>query len=220
MKNFSFSFETLETFSNSDPYSFVPAHCRNLFEELKRKEKELRFPAVKNDVGSMLGFLLSLTEGKRVFEMGSGYGHSSFWYFAANEASLEKVVLTEKREDLLDVFDSLPWPVSWKERMEYHQGDAFEKLASEEGEFDLFLVDGVKADYKRFVEAAAAKLSRKGILAIDNSFWRGSFLRPELRAKKKTAEKMHELHAWIKQRKDLCAVFVPYNDGLTLLKKK
>lgn len=220
MKNFSFSFEALETFSNSDPYSCVPAHCRNLFSELKRRERELRFPAIKNDVGSMLGFLLSLTEGKRVFEMGSGYGQSAFWYFAGNEASLERVVLTEKRQDLLSVFEALPWPMSWKQRMVYHQGDAFEKLRSEEGEFDLFLVDGVKADYKKFVEAAVPKLSAKGLIAIDNSYWRGSFLNPELRTRKQSAANIHELHSWIKGQSGLSAVFVPYTDGLTLLKKK
>ena len=143
-----------------------------------------------------------------------------FWYFAANESSLEKVILTEKREDLLKVFNALPWPVSWKQRMEYHQGDAFEKLSVEEEDFDLFLVDGVKADYKKFVEAAAPKLSAKGLIAIDNSFWRGSFLNPELRIKKKSAANIYELHAWIKAQTDLSAVFVPYTDGLTLLKKR
>lgn len=220
VKDHSFSLDKLTTFSNSDPYFFIPRHCLGLFEELVRQEKRLRFPALSNDVGSLLAFLTGLNRTKRVFEMGSGYGHSAFWYFIGAGAGLEKVVLTEKRKDLLPVFNALPWPVNWKNRMDYWQGDAFEKLERESGPFDLFLVDGVKADYKKFVELALPKLSRNGLIAIDNSYWRGSFLDPETRAKKASAEKVHELHQWIGKHQEIEAVFIPFLDGLTLVRKR
>ncbi|MCO4755183.1 MAG: hypothetical protein KC478_11930, partial [Bacteriovoracaceae bacterium] len=128
MKDFKFSFEQLVQFSNSDPYSFVPEHLQFLLEQLQYQEKTLNFPAINNDVGELLAFFLGGQSPKKIFEMGSGYGHSAFWYFVGAHASLEEVVLTEKRTDLKDVFDSLPWPMNWKNRMSYVQGDAFEEL--------------------------------------------------------------------------------------------
>lgn len=180
----------------------------------------MRFPAVNNDVGSMLAFLMGMLKPKTIFEMGSGYGHSAFWYFVGASSSLEKVVLTEKREDLKEVFEELPWPVNWKRKMDYHQGDAFEKLSAQDGLFDFFLVDGVKGDYLSFLQAALPKLSPKGVIAIDNSYWRGSFLRKQVRERKASAAKVYELHRWIEAQRDYQAVFIPYVDGLTLIRRR
>lgn len=219
MKDHSFSYEELSRFSNSDPYNFVPTHLRSLLRELKHHEKELNFPAIHNDVGQLLAFFLSGRRPKRIFEMGSGYGHSAFWYFVGAQDSLEEVVLTEKRSDLEKVFDNLSWPTNWKNRMNYIQGDAFESLQNVDGLVDLFLVDGVKADYLKFIKLALPKLSGDGLIAIDNSYWRGSFLRESVRAKKKSAQNIFELHNWIRKQKDLKAIFVPFLDGLTLIQK-
>ncbi|MEX0798616.1 MAG: class I SAM-dependent methyltransferase [Bacteriovoracaceae bacterium] len=219
MKNYPFSFDQLSKFSNSDPYSFIPAHLRQLKEDLDLRQRQLRFPAIQNDVGSFLAFFLTTLAPKRVFEMGSGYGHSAFWHFVGANHSLERVVLTEKREDLKDVYNALAWPLNWKNRMDYWQGDAFEKLSKERESFDFFLVDGIKADYLDFIQAALKRLSPLGIIAVDNSFWRGSFLNSTIRDRKKSAQKVFEMHEWIKGRQDLQAVFAPFMDGLTLIRK-
>lgn len=221
MKDYKFSFDVLNKFSNSDPYHFIPGHYQSLFERLEHFEKTLNFPAIKRDVGSLLAFLMPMLGAQRVFEMGSGYGHSAFWYFigAKEGLNLEEVVLTEKRSDLLEVFEALPWPQNWKRRMSYYQGDAFERLEMDQGVFDLFLVDGVKGDYKKFVEKALPRLSDNGLIAIDNSYWRGSFLNANLRESKKSAANIYELHEWIKNHPKIEAIFLPFADGLSLIRK-
>ena len=219
MKDFPFSLDRLSNFSNSDPYSFIPPHLRSLKQELEFFQKELSFPALHDDVGSLIAFFLGCSKPKKVFEMGSGYGHSAFWHFIGSSETVERVVLTEKRDDLKKVFDQVSWPVNWKRRIEYWQGDAFERLEKEEGKVDFFLVDGVKADYLEFIKKASRKLSKGGLIAVDNSFWRGSFLDQEVRSRKKSAAKVHEMHQWIKSQHELEAVFVPFVDGLTLLRR-
>lgn len=219
MKNFPFSFDRLKNFSESDPYQFVPALHQGLYEELERRSRGLNFPSIKKDVGSLISFFISYSAPKRIFEMGSGYGHSAYWYFVGSPESVVEVVLTEKREDLKEVFDGLPWPINWKNRMNYIQGDAFEALEKADGEFDFFLIDGVKGDYLKFLKSCVPKLSKGGLIAIDNSFWRGSFLKKELREKKASARGVAELHEYIREQKELASIFVPFSDGLTLLKK-
>ncbi|MCO4755508.1 MAG: hypothetical protein KC478_13585, partial [Bacteriovoracaceae bacterium] len=66
---------------------------------------------------------------------------------------------------------------------------------------------------------ALPKLASNGIIAIDNSYWRGSFLNKDLREKKKSASNVFEMHEWIKNQKDLKAIFVPFLDGLTLIRR-
>ncbi len=219
MKNFPFSFEKLRGFSESDPYSFIPGRYQGLYEELERKASSLNFPAIQSDVGALLSFLMSFTGPKRIFEMGSGYGHSAFWYFLGAFETIEEVTLTEKRSDLQSVFNGISWPLNWKNRMTYNQGDAFEALDHSSGEFDFFLIDGVKGDYLSFLEACLPKLSSNGFVAIDNSFWRGSFLDKSFRENKKSARNIGELHDFIKERKNLTSVFVPFADGLSLIRK-
>ena len=53
----------------------------------------------------------------------------------------------------------------------------------------------------------------------NNSYWRGSFLRESVRVKKKSAQNIFELHTWIRNQKNLKAIFVPFLDGLTLIQK-
>jgi predicted O-methyltransferase YrrM len=217
MRNFQFNANTLFDFSESAPYSKGSDELLCALNELKSK---YHFPAVNNDVGAFLSFITSSVKAKTIFEMGSGYGHSAYWYFQGQNTELEKIYLTEKREDLAFEFNSLPWPKNWKNKLEYFQGDAFEKFNTIEHELDFILIDGVKAQYLDFLELCIGKLSKSGIIAIDNSYWRGSFLDEELSETKESAKKIKELHRWIADNSKVSACFLPFRDGLSLIQKR
>lgn len=219
MKDYPFNFDTLFDFSNSLPYGGANSEHTELFQQLNQLKEKYNFPAVNNDIGSMLSFLVQLKQPKVIFEMGSGYGHSAFWYHMAASEVLERIYLTERREDLSSEFETLPWPESFKEKMQYHQGDAFDKLAEIES-VDFVLIDGQKSDYLRFFKELDSKLCKGGLVAIDNSFWRGSFLDPDLVATKKSARDVAKLHEYLAQNNNYQKLFIPFKDGLTLLIKK
>lgn len=191
-----------------------------LLKTLEQYEKELNFPAVKKDVGSLLNFLTSFTSPKNIFEFGSGYGHSAFWYLQANAQSIESIHLTEKRDDLEEVFETLPWPKHWREKLCYHQGDAFESLESldEKLLFDLVLVDGVKAQYQTFLKTIHSRLSQNSIVVVDNCFWKGRFL-DDKELHKTSPKAIKELHEWLKKQELYRVSFLPISDGIFLLKK-
>jgi predicted O-methyltransferase YrrM len=218
MRDYEFNYNTLYEFSNSDPYENVDESLSELFNDLNTHQKNLNFPAINNDVGSFLQVMLGMWAPKRIFEMGSGYGHSAFWFLSGDEDFLEKIYLTERRTDLESIFHSLPWPKSWKEKIEYHQADAFEVLKTVE-DIDLALIDGVKSDYLKCLKVFESKMIKGGIVLIDNSYWRGSFLSEEVCKEKDSAQKIKELHEYIKQSKTWKSTFVPFKDGLTILKK-
>lgn len=217
MQNYPFNFETLFSFSNSNPYVVFDEKKQRLFEQLNILKEKYHFPAITNDVGSLISFLVGLTRPQNIFEMGSGYGHSCFWYFIKENNFIQNIYLTEKRDDLIQEFNSLPWSEDQRQKISYFQGDAFEKLAKVES-LDFVLIDGVKADYLNFLDACFEKLNSNAIVLIDNSFWRGSFL-DENMLQKKSALHIKQLHDYLKQNTQFTSVFLPYRDGVSLLRK-
>ena len=102
--------------------------------------------------------------------------------------------------------------------LHYYNADAFEVLESV-NRVDLALIDGVKANYLDFLKAVYPKMKEGSIVLIDNSFWRGSFLDSESLLKKESARKIAQLHDYIKNSRDWSAIFIPYLDGLSILRK-
>lgn len=219
MRDYPFSFDQLNRFSAKLPYSYTSSEAiKLLHQELKTLEKELNFPAIRDDIGQMVNFIFKWIRPKEIFEFGSGYGQSCFWYLV-NNPFIEKITLTEKRDDLEEKFHQLNWPVEWKNKMHYHQADAFEVFKSIE-KVDFILIDGVKADYLDFLKLCENKLNENGLILIDNSYWRGSFLDPEVSEKKQTAKNIKKLHQYIDESDFWEAAFIPYEDGVSLLRKK
>ncbi len=218
MRDYPFNFNQLKDFSESVPYQKLSTEYKELYQSLKEQESKLNFPAIKNDVGSFINFLFFWHRPKTIFEFGSGYGQSAFWYLL-NQDQIEKITLTEKRDDLQTVFNSLNWPNDWIKKIDYNQADAFEVFEAQEGSFDFILIDGVKADYLKFLELCYPKLNKGALVLIDNSYWRGSFLDEEIVTKKKTAANIKKLHEYIQESVQFQSIFIPFEDGVSLLRK-
>lgn len=217
MKNYPFNFESLFHFSNSNPYlEFTPAQM-NLKKSLEDLQSELNFPAINDDIGAFISFLLNLSSPKRIFEMGSGYGHSAFWYQFLNQDILESIYLTERREDLQDHFLQLKWDKYYFEKMQYFCGDAFECI-KKLNNIDFLLIDGQKSDYQKFLEVGYNHLNENALILIDNSYWRGSFLDDEY-LHHDSASKIKSLHQYLKNNLQYAACFIPFKDGVSLLRK-
>jgi predicted O-methyltransferase YrrM len=216
MRDYKFNHQELFTFSHSDPYGFIDEQYHLLFDQLNELQVDLNFPAIHDDVGAFISFMLQFWNPKVIYEMGSGYGHSAFWYLLANNSALEKVVLTERRADLKPKFEHLAWPKDWNSLVEYNNADAFDVLDTLSS-VDFALIDGVKGDYLKCLKILEGKMKPGGVVLIDNSYWRGSFLNEDLRKYKISAQNIFELHEYIKESKRWKSVFIPFIDGLTIL---
>lgn len=214
MRDYPLDTQKLFEFSNSAPY-LTQLKNNTIFKELIALKEQLNFPMVTNDVGALLSFLVSVHKPKVIFEMGSGFGGSAFWYSLNDYTFIDKIYLTEKRDDLQKHFNQISWQSEFKEKCVYHQGDAFEKLAQLDS-IDFMLIDGVKGHYKEFLDKAKGRLSPGAIVVIDNSFWRGSFLDESIT--KTSAVKIRELHEYIKNSSDFQSIFLPFSDGVSILR--
>lgn len=186
---------------------------------LDEQKEKLRFPAVDDEVGEFLVLMCDLIAPKSIFEFGSGYGHSCFWYFQSSQKNkIQNIFLTERRTDLKDIFENGPWQKEEKEKILYHQGDAFEYLESLKNSFDLVLVDGEKATYKNFIEKMEHRLNPGSWVVIDNAFWKGKIL--DSNDQSRSSEAMKQMFNYLDETNSVWrSYFLPLSDGVLLLNR-
>jgi caffeoyl-CoA O-methyltransferase len=111
-------------------------------------------------------------DAKRIFEMGSGYGYSAYWFSRATgpdgeihltdmDPTNEKMALDYLKRAGLDA------PIK------YHVADAFAALVSTDGEFDILYCDVDKGDYPRAWASARERVRVGGLYISDNMLWDG-----------------------------------------------
>src|SRR5512132_3733453 len=114
--------------------------------EMEDEAERRRFPAVGRVVGVTLEVLARSIGARRVFELGSGFGYSAYWFARASGPGGE-VHGTDgdpaNEPKALDYLSraGLAEPIRW------HVGDAVTNLGTVEGEFDIVYNDIDKQGY-------------------------------------------------------------------------
>lgn len=140
--------------------------------EMEAIAEERGFPIVGRLCGRFLEVMARSIGAKRVFEMGSGFGFSGYWFARAtgsdgeihlsdgDPANEEKALDLLGRAGLLD-------PIT------YHVGDAFEAFDSTEGDFDVVYCDIDKHGYPEAWERGKKRVRVGGLYMCDNMLWSG-----------------------------------------------
>lgn len=140
--------------------------------EMEKLAEDEGFPIIGRLCGRYLEMLARSISARRIFEMGSGYGYSAYWFSRATGPEGE-IHLTDGDPDnerkAMDFLRraGLDGPVS------YHVGDAFEGLASVDGAFDVVYVDIDKHDYLKAWKLGRERVRVGGYYVCDNMLWSG-----------------------------------------------
>lgn len=140
--------------------------------EMEKLAEDEGFPIIGRLCGRYLEVLARSISARRIFEMGSGFGYSAYWFSRATGPDGE-IHLTDTDPDnerkALDFLSraGLDGPVR------YHVSDAFSAFEETEGEFDVVYVDIDKADYLRAWELAKDRVRVGGYYVCDNMLWSG-----------------------------------------------
>jgi predicted O-methyltransferase YrrM len=129
---------------------------------------EIGFPTVGPAVGGWLATLCRLVDAERVFEFGSGFGYSAYWFARALPPTGE-VVLTEIDEDELDRAREYFDRGDLAEHATFEHGDAIDYAREYEGPFDVVLIDNEKHRYEEAFDAIREKVARGGVVVADNA---------------------------------------------------
>src|SRR6266540_6467498 len=115
-------------------------HDEPVLVEMEAEAKELGFPIVGRMVGVVLEILARSMDARRVFELGSGFGYSAYWFARAVGPGGEVHLTDGDPENERKAADYLGRAELW-ERATFHVGDAVTALRDTVGQFDVVYCD-------------------------------------------------------------------------------
>ncbi|MHA2504711.1 MAG: O-methyltransferase, partial [Candidatus Kariarchaeaceae archaeon] len=100
--------------------------------EMEAYAKENKFPSIGPQVGQVLMQYAMLTDAKRIFELGSGYGYSAMWFARATSDDCH-IYCTDGDPANRDMADEYFKREGITDRVTFLVGDAITQLNSTEG---------------------------------------------------------------------------------------
>jgi len=146
--------------------------------EMEALAEEKGFPIVGRMVGALLEILARSINAKRIFEMGSGYGYSAFWFARAAGANGDLVLTDGDPANAEQAEGFLKRAGLWNQ-CNFVVGDAIQTLRTTAGEFDIVYCDIDKGDYPEAFEVARKKVRKGGYYICDNVLWSGRVARSD-----------------------------------------
>ena len=190
-------------------------HDEPVLLEMEAEGRERGFPIIGRLVGVTVELLARSIGARRVFELGSGFGYSAYWFARAvgpggevhgtdgDPANEAKALGYLERAGLVD-------------RVRWHVGDAVTNLAAVEGEFDVVYDDIDKEGYPDAWRAASERIRVGGLYLCDNVLWSGAVADPggDHGRDRRTTEAILEHNRLIAGDERYVSGIVPTRDGL------
>jgi len=192
-------------------------HDEPVLLEMEAEAREKDFPIVERMVGVVLELLARSIGASRVFELGSGYGYSGYWFSRAVGPGGELHLTDGDPENEKKAQDYLSRAGLW-DPVTFHVGDAVTALNASEGDFDIVYCDIDKHGYPAAWRAARDRIRQGGLFICDNTLWSGrvteGFAEEDRRPEWTAAIK--EMNEAVASDPDYLSTILPIRDGDTV----
>jgi predicted O-methyltransferase YrrM len=192
-------------------------HDEPVLLEMEQLGHERGFPIIDRLVGELVEVLALSIGATSVFEMGSGYGYSAYWFTRAVGPG-GKVICTDGDAANRDLAQRFLSRVGRWERVEYHVGRAQDILHRTPGEFDIVYNDIDKQDYPTAWQLARERVRPGGLYICDNVLWSGRVAEPNGESASTVAIRRHNELVYADPEFDTC--LVPTRDGVLVARKR
>ncbi|MEX0999269.1 MAG: O-methyltransferase [Thermodesulfobacteriota bacterium] len=184
----------------------------DILSEMEEMAREKNIPIVGRQVGSFLYQLAITINAKRIFELGSAFGYSAYWF--AKAVGIDgQVYFTDLSKDNIVIAKDFIKLVGFEERIHIHFGDGALILDESSGEFDIIFNDIEKEDYPQVIDKAYKKLRTGGLFITDNVLWHGRVISED---KSPATEGVREFTKLLMSHKGFYTTIVPIRDGLSI----
>ena len=195
--------------------------------EMEAYARERRFPIVGPLVGRVLHQLVLLTNPKRIFEMGSGFGYSAYWMAKALREPDASIICTDGSQENAERAAAYLARGGIAERIDYRVGNALNIIDETEGEFDIIYNDIDKDGYPEAFRKAIPRLRSGGLFITDNMLWMGRVVQdiPETAPEDeqwlhKATRGVKELTRLLYSSPDVFTTIIPLRDGISVAVKR
>jgi caffeoyl-CoA O-methyltransferase len=162
--------------------------------------------------GAFLSFLVTMTNAKRVLEVGTFTGWSSIAMAGALPPG-GRLVTCDVNEETTAIARRYAEEAGVADRIEYRLGPAVETLATLEGPFDLAFIDADKGGYIDYYEAVLPKVSPNGVIAADNTLF-------GMESDGENAAAIARFNEHVLHDDRVEAVLLPFREGVTLIRRR
>jgi len=162
--------------------------------------------------GAFLSFLVSMTQAKRVVEVGTFTGWSSIEMARALPPD-GQIISCDINEETTAVARRYAEEAGVADRIDYRLGPAVETLATLDGPFDLAFIDADKGGYIDYYEAILPKLSPHGTIAADNTLF-------GLDSEGANGQAITRFNEHVISDDRVESVLLPFREGVTLIRRR
>ncbi|HKP70201.1 MAG TPA: O-methyltransferase [Pyrinomonadaceae bacterium] len=165
--------------------------------------------------GRLLSMFSRMIRPKVVLEIGTYLGYSALC-FAEGLADSGKVITLDVNEETNKVARSFVEKSEYKDRIEFHLGNAVEIIPSLPETFDAVFIDADKPNYSNYYNLVFDKLRPGGFIIADNVLWSGKVLSPD----DENSRALHEFNQMVVSDTRVSNVLLPIRDGLMAVCKR
>jgi caffeoyl-CoA O-methyltransferase len=162
--------------------------------------------------GAFLSFLVTMTNAKRIVEVGTFTG----WSAIAMARALPPdgiIVSCDINEETTAVARRYAEEAGVADRIDFRLGPGVETLAALEGPFDLAFIDADKGGYVDYYEAILPNLAPRGVIVADNTLFG---VDPD----GETSRQMTRFNEHVLHDDRVEAVLLPFREGVTLVRRR
>jgi len=166
--------------------------------------------------GQFLGWLVWLSQARRILEIGTFTGYSSI-SMALQLPEGGRIVSLDVNEETTSVARRYAEEAGVADRIDYRVGKAMELLGELEGPFDLVFIDADKESYVDYYENVLPKLADDAFIVADNVLWSGRVLEENGEESTRAIRRFND-HVGRDERVECLMLTV--RDGMTLIRRR
>jgi caffeoyl-CoA O-methyltransferase len=140
--------------------------------EMEALARQQNFPIIDRLVGISIELLAKTINAARIFEFGSGYGYSAYW-FAKAAGPNGRIYCTDGDPYYKELAEKYLTTANLWDRIDFHTGMAQDIFKTIDGVFDICYNDADKGDYPEIWTLAKEKIRPGGLYIADNVLWHG-----------------------------------------------
>jgi predicted O-methyltransferase YrrM len=180
--------------------------------EMEALATERDFPIIGPLVGRLCWVLAKAIRARDVFEMGSGFGYST-WWFAHAVGEEGRVVHTERDAGRSAEAKGLLERAGFGGRVSYEVGDARQVITKYPGPFDILFIDVDKEGYPDALELARSRVRPGGFILTDNVLWSGRVASEEASP---ATQAIQQFNRAVMRAPELVTTILPLRDGVAV----
>lgn len=188
---------------------------------MEQMARERGFPIVDRLVGLFLESLTKLHGARKIFEFGSGYGYSAYW-FARGAGPESQIICCDGDPANRKLAQRFLTQAGFWNNIDYQVGMAQDIFQATADSFDICYNDADKGDYPEIWRMARDRIVPGGLYIADNVLWSGrvAMVPPVQEFVQGWTEAIHEHNCLIFSDPEFDAWINPTRDGVIVARKK